>query len=147
MSKLKIKKCGGCKYELPLKAFSFRNKATKQLSSYCRECQKAATGRHYIANKEDYNARDKARRLTLRQYKYDYLKANPCIHCGESSIEVLEFHHITPKNKISTISSIIRKLGSMAKLKDEIAKTIILCSNCHKRVTAKQHNWYDGLEL
>lgn len=56
-----------------------------------------------------------------------------CKRCGYNKcIRALEFHHLDPKEKDFGISKNLTK--SMAKLKEEINKCILLCSNCHAEV-------------
>ena len=53
-----------------------------------------------------------------------------CSMCGESSKCCLDFHHIDPKTKERRISY----LRSIKKIDAEIAKCIVLCSNCHRKL-------------
>lgn len=69
----------------------------------------------------------KKAKLKLVEYK-----GGKCEKCGYSKyIEVLEFHHLDPKNKDFSISG---KSWSLEKLKKEVDKCILVCSNCHKEI-------------
>lgn len=58
-----------------------------------------------------------------------------CQICGYSkSSNALEFHHITPKEKKFSLSSIRGNPTNWENIKQELAKCILLCSNCHKEV-------------
>ena len=99
--------------------------------------QRAASRRHYekhrdkvIASAKKYS---KLTRERIRAYITTYLKANPCVDCGETDAIVLEFDHL--KDKDFNISDAARKGVSIKKLKDEIAKCEVRCSNCHRRKT------------
>jgi len=57
-----------------------------------------------------------------------------CTLCGYSRCDrALEFHHIDPKAKRFQITSHTR---SLAKLRAEASKCVLLCSNCHAEVEA-----------
>ncbi len=59
-------------------------------------------------------------------------KGGECIKCGyKKCIAVLEFHHLDPKEKDFTIGG---KSWSLEKLKKEVDKCILVCSNCHKEI-------------
>jgi len=112
--------------------------------SSCRFCQNIRNREHYKDNKDAYKSRSKERRATLRSERmkelFIYLESHSCIKCGETGPIVLEFNHIDPSTKRGMISDLI--LGKKSLLLEEIAKCEILCCNCHRRVTAKQCNWY-----
>lgn len=57
-----------------------------------------------------------------------------CELCGESEPCTLDFHHRDPKEKESGISSLRDK--SLERIKEEAAKCVVLCSNCHRKVHA-----------
>jgi 5-methylcytosine-specific restriction endonuclease McrA len=63
-------------------------------------------------------------------------KGGSCELCGYSKCErALEFHHINPEEKDFSISG---KSLSFDKLKDEVDKCMLVCSNCHSEI-------HDGL--
>lgn len=68
--------------------------------------------------------------------------SNGCIDCGERDPIVLDFDHKNGITKLFTISSARAKLLSLEKIKAEIAKCDIRCSNCHRRRTALEGNHY-----
>ena len=69
----------------------------------------------------------------------DWVKAQKtaCSICGESDPICLDFHHKDASQKKFTIAS---EAGNMAipKLMEEIAKCNLLCSNCHRKLHAKE---------
>jgi len=99
--------------------------------------QKEASRRHYVANRDKVIAKAKEystkTRVRIRAFITAHLKANPCVDCGETDAIVLEFDHVTGKD--FNLSDAARKGVSMKKLKDEIAKCEVRCSNCHRRKT------------
>jgi len=46
----------------------------------------------------------------------------------------LEFHHIDPSKKEFSFSKLRSSLKSKAVVAEELKKSILLCSNCHKEV-------------
>ena len=50
---------------------------------------------------------------------------------------VFDFHHVKRKTKSYTISEMIGSNMSLNRLKVELDKCIMLCSNCHRKEEAK----------
>jgi len=72
-----------------------------------------------------------------------FLNANPCVECGESRPETLQFDHIDPSTKSFAISSALRNNYAWQRIANEMAKCQVLCANCHAIKTAGEQNWYD----
>jgi len=60
--------------------------------------------------------------------------------CGETDPVVLEFHHVGGKEE--AVSVLIYRADSLIRVIEEISRCQVLCSNCHKRVTAKEKGWF-----
>lgn len=73
-----------------------------------------------------------------RDFLGQYLKQHSCVDCHEDDVVVLEFDHRDPFEKLFNISRM--KNGSLEALKEELKKCDVVCANCHRRRTAKQHN-------
>lgn len=56
-----------------------------------------------------------------------------CTMCGESHWAVLDFHHVDPTTKKSGVPEVAQK-GTLGQLKRELAKCVVLCSNCHRKL-------------
>lgn len=56
-----------------------------------------------------------------------------CQRCGERDPACLDFHHVDESTKRLNIATQIHQL-SKAKIEAEIEKTIVLCSNCHRKL-------------
>lgn len=70
--------------------------------------------------------RDKHRRLLAE------LKGVPCADCGNRYPPyVMDFHHITGK-KLFNVGEYLNNGVSTKKLLAEIAKCVVICSNCHR---------------
>lgn len=83
-------------------------------SSYCKSCI-------VISNKE--------RQRKTKQLAVNY-KGGQCIKCGYNKCNAaLEFHHTDPTQKDKDYSNY---KTSFDKLKPELDKCVLLCSNCHR---------------
>lgn len=59
-------------------------------------------------------------------------KGGKCEKCGyDKCIEALEFHHLDPKQKDFTIAG---SSYSIERMKQEVDKCILICSNCHREL-------------
>jgi predicted HNH restriction endonuclease len=68
----------------------------------------------------------------LRRKIWDYV-GRKCSICGyNKNINVLELHHINPKEKEFTISG--NHSRSWEKIKKELDKCMVVCSNCHREI-------------
>ena len=82
----------------------------------CRDC--------YRETKQD---------LIDRHYKWlsDYKQERGCCRCEIKDPRVLDFHHRDKQDKLFGIGGFRREVG-FQRLKDEIAKCVIVCANCHR---------------
>ena len=86
----------------------------------CRKCRVAAVQKR----------REKTKELAV-----EYMGGKCCI-CGYSKyIGALEFHHLNPTEKEFGIGS-KGYTRSFEKVKKELDKCILVCSNCHKEIHA-----------
>jgi len=86
------------------------------------------------ADRREYNIKAVTkRRIKLRQMAADY-KGGQCIICKYKKCKrALVFHHVDPKKKSFGISA--RGLTkSWDKVRKELDKCVLLCSNCHMEV-------------
>lgn len=71
----------------------------------------------------------------VRLWFEEYRATLKCQFCGEDHPACLDFHHRNPDEKEATIVKKV-KHWSIERLKKEIAKCDVLCSNCHRK-----HHW------
>ena len=111
------KRCYRCKEIKPISDFS-RNISKKDgYRSICKYCDRKQ-------KKEEY--------LILFRYVRDYKLSKGCEICGYNKCEdALEFHHNGDKEFNISDSK------SLKRVKEEIKKCILLCSNCHRELHAK----------
>jgi hypothetical protein len=136
--------CSKCGIEKDIEDFPLRNQFTHRRQSYCMDCR-SEMGKAWYERNKDYqkaNARKHTTvyRIALREFLWDYLKSHPCTECGEADPIVLEFHHNHSKDM--AISEMITRVTSIDRLKEELEKCTVLCSNCHRRLTAQERGWF-----
>lgn len=92
------------------------------------------------ANKE----RDHKNWSNLRRKKRIWLdtQKTACVKCGESDIICIDFHHIDSTKKDANLSEAIAR-WSIKRLQQEMAKCIMICSNCHRKLHAAERESQD----
>jgi len=139
-----MKTCNSCGIKKNDEDFNWRYKTLGIRHKTCRECQKGFRKNWYEDHKEEHLENVKVRKYEVRQeareFVWDYLSTHPCVSCGERDPVVLEFHHLYGKDK--AISQMVGDGLSLATIKNEISKCDVLCSNCHRRITAKDQGWF-----
>ncbi len=76
------------------------------------------------------------KRRTMLKIKSVEYKGGECILCGYNKcIQALDFHHTNPSEKDFTISG--KYNLSWDRIKNELDKCILVCSNCHRELHAK----------
>lgn len=126
--------CKKCNKDKKEEDFVFRNKIKGIKHSICKDCQKEYKRKHYYNNKDQYYTRNIKTNNKINDYIIKYKQTHPCIICGETAIECLDFHHI--QDKLKEIA-LLKRRGSLRKVKEEIEKCVVLCANCHRKVHAK----------
>lgn len=92
------------------------------LSTYCKSCT---------------NNQTIERQRKLKEQAIQY-KGGKCASCGYMKYQgALEFHHTDSAEKEFSIAK--SKNTNFEKIKSELDKCILLCSNCHREVHAKLH--------
>lgn len=75
------------------------------------------------------------RRRKLEAIAY---KGGCCEHCGGVFDPcVYDFHHLDPTTKVKTAHSFLNL--SLDKVKEEVDKCLLLCSNCHRALHYKDY--------
>lgn len=114
-----LKTCSTCKQEKSISEFysnGYQSSGKKKYKSKCKSCQTVYDQVLYIAKIEG------ALSESGRRYE--------CEVCGyDKNTAALCFHHLDPSEKDFEITN--AKTASLAKLKIEIEKCVVLCSNCH----------------
>jgi hypothetical protein len=134
------KHCCTCKQLKPLSEFNKLAKAKDGRQYSCRDCNKAYHYAHWDRHMAQIRARKQRRISDNRVNVVAFLRAHPCVDCGEGDIVVLEFDHL--RDKKATISFLVAQGHEWATILDEISKCEVVCANCHRRRTAMRGNWY-----
>ena len=109
------KQCWNCKKSLPLTSFYNRKDAVDGKGSHCRQCHSQYIMARWIAMKERAIAH----------------MGGKCADCNRSyPRSVYDFHHLDPTKKDMQWNQ-LRKRSWNCVLK-ELAKCVMLCSNCHR---------------
>lgn len=155
------KRCNNCGFTKSLEDFnrSTRSKDGRQYT--CRSCsnrsdkerlripEKAEANRakaiaYYQANQEKIKEYQAKRQLKLKLQAVNYL-GGKCQGCEEDHPAALQFHHRDPATKsfsVSTKTMASTKQFNWTRIKQELDKCDLLCSNCH----AKHHTaWTDEM--
>ena len=90
--------------------------------------------KHYLENIEEYKAKtiinNKKSRKRNRDFINNIKESNPCLDCKKFfPYYVMHFDHIFEKE--GSISDLSRASVSIERLKQEIDKCELVCSNCH----------------
>ncbi len=128
--------CCRCHNKFKADTHNFNKNVTKKdgLSGHCKECNKEYLIDHYAQNKSYYkNKTKKSKEIVKRWYK-KYKSGLKCIKCGENHPACIEFHHVGLEKKEKNIAAMISQGSSINKIKREISKCIVLCSNCHHKL-------------
>ena len=136
--------CSQCQEPKDIEDFPLRNQFTQRRQSYCNECR-SKMGKNWYENNKDYQKANAKKHMTeyretAKEYVFNYLLTHPCVECGESNPVVLEFHHLSGKDK--AIAELTHAGVSIAKIQEELAKCQVLCANCHRKLTASERGWF-----
>lgn len=134
-----MKTCSKCKLEKPKSEFNKNSYKKDGLQIHCRDCTKEANAFSYRNSEKRRLAirnrnvveRNKCLRI-IRRYK----SMCGCRICNEKDPIVLDLHHLNAEDKEYNPSS-TAFLG-IKKMRIEVRKCVVLCSNCHRRLHANQ---------
>lgn len=116
------KQCPRCQQTLQVEEFYLVKSKDRGMkySSYCKPC---------TINQATYRQRK------LKELCVEY-KGGCCKSCGYSKyLGALEFHHLDPTQKDFALSH-AKAWKFNDRIKKELDKCVLLCSNCHKEVEA-----------
>lgn len=130
-----MKRCNNCATEKDYSEFN-RNKLKKDgLQTYCRPCAQKFNNDNYRNSPErraKLRARDKQETHKSYQMIFRHKRFVGCCKCGEREPVALDYHHVEPKLKDMPVSMMVN--FSHKRLKYEIRKCVVICSNCHRKL-------------
>lgn len=108
--------------------------------SKCRPCKREYDREYHRKRSPEARQQklvsNKNRQDNLKTELNDYKRKAGCKFCSEDEPICLDFHHLDPKEKDINLSDALRKGWTFERMKKEIDKCIIVCSNCHRKVHA-----------
>ena len=138
------KRCGTCKTEKPISNFGSNRAKADGLQSSCDTCRQIVNAKYYLRSQEKFSAvRAQRRRSAIqaaREHLLEYLRAHPCVDCGEADVVVLTFDH--QGDKVDEISRMVTSGYAWPRIMTEIAKCEVVCANDHTRRTARAFGWF-----
>lgn len=139
-----MKRCYKCKQEKLFSEFPLNRNRADGHGTLCKDCRKSYNATYYTETKDRHNPARAARRTRAkneaRQHVFEYLSTHPCVDCGESDVVVLDFDH--QGDKTEGISAMITAGKPWPAILAEIEKCEVVCSNDHRRRTARAVGWY-----
>ncbi|HSH55583.1 MAG TPA: hypothetical protein VK983_02020 [Candidatus Limnocylindrales bacterium] len=100
------------------------------------EDRRAASRRHYDANKSQYLDRNKQYRQQIQSYVREIKEETPCTDCRfHYPYYVMDFDHLEGKEQEISFLCATGRIGA---LKKELVKCEVVCSNCHRARTHKR---------
>lgn len=108
----------------------------------CYQCKKTKTKNSFRSNVSICSHCSKIREqrsIEIKTLVLEYLRAHPCVDCGETNPVCLDFDHTKGIKKLS-ISNMLSRDYSWKTIIDEIAKCEVRCANCHRIKTGREFN-------
>lgn len=127
---MKTQKCSSCKQEFPATLEYFGKHKVRGLDTYCSNCRHKKTREYYYNNATKMKSQSIEWKRVQRDKINELKNLLLCLKCGESRNHLLDFHHIDPNQKDFQISQ--GEGYGWKRVKQEIDKCIVLCSNCHR---------------
>jgi hypothetical protein len=131
---LPVKTCRVCKKQKDISHFSPSAKNRHGVKTICRPCETEYQKSRLKSNPEyakNQMRNTEKRRFMIRDMIRD-AKNVPCIDCKVSyPWMVMDFDHRPGETKVAEVSKLATS-ASVQKIRDEIAKCDVVCSNCHR---------------
>ena len=110
---------------------------------HCQGCQRAAQRTTTQKYRERYTIarRAGAKRLYREnmQHVVDYLREHPCVDCGETDWQILQFDHVRGMKSFGIATALSHR--NWVHIAKEIEKCDVRCANCHQRKTIAENGF------
>ena len=130
------------KFELRTTEVARRRRSARQAAGICAVHGETA----FIGRKDGTASCARCRSESVTRWRREAKRTlvaelgGACARCGYSrAIEALHFHHVDPETKRFALGRAMS--SSMESLREEAAKCILLCANCHAEEEAKLRGW------
>lgn len=131
-----MKRCCRCKQTKAFEHFAKDSSRKDGYANKCRECYRVWTKQHYQNNKELYKARRREVVREAKEFVNSFKESNPCTDCGQYyPYYVMEFDHVPERGKKNFNVSDTGRYSNLDKVKAEMDKCDLVCSNCHRERT------------
>lgn len=129
-----MRTCSICRETKPLEDFPWKIQARNVRQHECKPCKRERSKAYYRQDPEAQKKRAKRNNVVYYERNKRYVSSIKlaCSKCGDSRPYVLDFHHTDPSKKEFLVSNFLGSGYALERLKAEIAKCIVLCSNCHR---------------
>lgn len=147
--------CRKCKDDKDVSEFHKESRKESGYATACKSCKKEIDKASYERRKDKIGAQKKQKISVFRE-EYKILKEGICCaKCGETKPYMLDFHHKDGEVKRFNIGEEAWRTLSVKKVRNEIKKCEVFCSNHHREfhylnresgVTLKEYlkNKYNG---
>jgi hypothetical protein len=130
-----MKTCTKCNVEKDIAEFYKSSRRASGYQSACKCCLDIANKASRASKPEHYQKLHKDLRQQNRARFTLWKSTQKCCICPETVVECLDFHHLDPTTKETTISHAV-EAWSWTRLQTEIQKCVIVCRNCHAKIHA-----------
>lgn len=133
---MKLKVCSKCKERKELKNFSKNKTKQDNLQASCKACHSVYLKNHYLKNKNYYKEKAKISNVLYKEQIQSYVRNlkenNPCSDCRKYfPYYVMDFDHL--RDKKFSIAFACARVFSIKRIKQELNKCQLVCSNCHRK--------------
>lgn len=140
-----MKKCPRCQQTLAFSEFKKRQRGGPD--AYCKPCRREYDADYHWVRRDENNERRKrtlkVRRASLRSL-FQQVKNVPCTDCKvRYPPYVMHFDHLS--DKVFNISNAGSLGVSLSRLRAEMAKTEVVCANCHAERTHRRRTECNSL--
>lgn len=107
-----------------------------------KEYQRRYHEKWYAQHRDERKQQVRERRQRIKKEIENLKREKSCADCGlsgEIATWALEFHHIDENTKHMNISHMVCNGYSIKRIKEEMEKCEVLCSNCHRTRHYRQH--------
>lgn len=123
-------KCGETKQEAQFYASALR----EGNACWCRACYRSYWRERQREDPKHWAKAKNGTRKKARAFTRSVKAASGCVTCGENHPAVLDFHHLDPQQKSESLAVMVAQARSWKRLEAEIAKCVVLCANCHRKL-------------
>lgn len=127
------KECTRCHIVKPLSEYCKGARFKMGVQPACKSCMNIAYNKSRKKKQQHYQQLQRERGKRNRLWLQEYRQTQVCLLCGEDDSVCLDFHHKDPSEKEGDVSDLIYT-WSIASIQAEIAKCVVVCSNCHRKI-------------